>query len=533
MLLFGIFLCHDRKKRDYRKMVAGEEQFEHYLSEITVAYGKTQNIEEASFEVEEKEIITLQESHPYVKEYRAMCGIIEEDGDEQRNGSSVFQKNVQYLKEEIRQNLLLCKAKLHAFSGLDILALLPFFFLIPVESWAVSVSDGLQEYYRGSYGFLSTVALFLVTYLVYRIILWLLLPLGEPQKKYAVERFLLRYSWIEKMTDRYISRNYTRCLKKNEQLKQLQGFGNIREFLVKKVCFFIVGCFLSIAFFLSCHQAERTQILSQNGIPQYRLMGLQEEQRKEVELLYKKLAENAMQEDHTERFSALGGPMWTELEEKLGIRENEAAMQEIRGMMKQQAAQYGAIRWRWYELLLVLMAACLAALLPELKLFAREWKSREKRMSEGLRLQTVALLVVRYERITVEDILMHMENFAEIFQSQIAEAVDHFSYHRSRTLQKLKQDIPDEPVQRICDALEFCEELPVREAFLNLEEEREYFLKKNLEEQRNYQSESVALARMIAYLPLFLLIVLKMIVPFVAEGLTELSGYSQSMQGFF
>lgn len=133
----------------------------------------------------------------------------------------------------------------------------------------------------------------------------------------------------------------------------------------------------------------------------------------------------------------------------------------------------------------------------------------------------------------MEDILMHMENFAEIFQSQIAEAVDHFSYHRSKTLQKLKQDIPDEPVQRICDALEFCEELPVREAFLNLEEEREYFLKKNLEEQRNYQSESVALARMIAYLPLFLLIVLKMIVPFVAEGLTELSGYSQSMQGFF
>ena len=56
----------------------------------------------------------------------------------------------------------------------------------------------------------------------------------------------------------------------------------------------------------------------------------------------------------------------------------------------------------------------------------------------------------------------------------MAEAVDHFSYDRIRSLQKLKQEIPDEPVQRICDALEFCEELPVEEAFLNLEDERGY-----------------------------------------------------------
>lgn len=102
---------------------------------------------------------------------------------------------------------------------------------------------------------------------------------------------------------------------------------------------------------------------------------------------------------------------------------------------------------------------------------------------ECLRLQTVVLLLIHYEKTTVEEILSQMENFAVLFQSQMAEAVDHFSYDRIRSLQKLKQEIPDEPVQRICDALEFCEELPVEEAFLNLEDEREYFLKKNMEER--------------------------------------------------
>ena len=60
----------------------------------------------------------------------------------------------------------------------------------------------------------------------------------------------------------------------------------------------------------------------------------------------------------------------------------------------------------------------------------------------------------------------------------------------------------------------------VEEAFLNLEDEREYFLKKNMEERKNYQGECIALAKMAAYLPMFLLIILKLVVPFVAEGLS-------------
>ena len=73
----------------------------------------------------------------------------------------------------------------------------------------------------------------------------------------------------------------------------------------------------------------------------------------------------------------------------------------------------------------------------------------------------------------------------------------------------------------------------MEEAFLNLEDEREYFLKKNMEERKNYLGECIALAKMAAYLPMFLLIILKLVVPFVAEGLSELHAYSQSMTGFF
>ena len=54
-----------------------------------------------------------------------------------------------------------------------------------------------------------------------------------------------------------------------------------------------------------------------------------------------------------------------------------------------------------------------------------------------------------------------------------------------------------------------------------------------MEERKNYQGECIALAKMAAYLPMFLLIILKLVVPFVAEGLSELQAYSQNMAGFF
>lgn len=225
--------------------------------------------------------------------------------------------------------------------------------------------------------------------------------------------------------------------------------------------------------------------------------------------------------------------VWEELKQELSLTDNMQGTEEIAEALFLQVRAYHEIRIVWYHILFIAVVSILAFQIPEIFLVADQWKSREKRMNECLRLQTVVLLLIHYEKTTVEEILSQMENFAVLFQSQMAEAVDHFSYDRIRSLQKLKQEIPDEPVQRICDALEFCEELPVEEAFLNLEDEREYFLKKNMEERKNYQGECIALAKMAAYLPMFLLIILKLVVPFVAEGLSELHAYSQSMTGFF
>ena len=122
VILLLVFIRYDRKKRLWIKTVSQEEKFEHYLSELSATYGKQKNIEEAVAEVEESHTVTLPTEHSYVRIYGAMCAVIREDGDILSDGYSVFQRNLQYLKEEIRENLLLCKSKMHGFTGLDVLS---------------------------------------------------------------------------------------------------------------------------------------------------------------------------------------------------------------------------------------------------------------------------------------------------------------------------------------------------------------------------------------------------------------------------
>ena len=207
-----LFVRCNRRKNLWQKTVMQEEAFEHYLSELSVAYGKQKNITEAVSEVEEKYKITLPSEHSYVRVYEAVCAIIREDGDELADGYSVFQRNLQYLKEEIRENLLLCKAKMHGFMGLDLLAVLPVCFLPLVRIWAIRVSDGLAAYYYGSYGMLSTVLLFAGTIGIYGLILWLLLPEEEQKDRYQLEKWLLQFPWITNLLDRYVKKHYTKLL---------------------------------------------------------------------------------------------------------------------------------------------------------------------------------------------------------------------------------------------------------------------------------------------------------------------------------
>jgi hypothetical protein len=252
---------------------------------------------------------------------------------------------------------------------------------------------------------------------------------------------LLELPVLAAVIDRHIARHYSRCLKKNETLKMLQGFGNIREFLVRKLLWSLAGAggFLLL------------------------LIGY-----------------------------VLSGGLWQNV---------------LRALLL---------------LPLVMMGGYV---LPDLWLLVLQGRVEQEKAQETLRFETLLLIVMHYGRITVEEILRSLERFSVIFSRALQRAVDDFSYRRDQSLTHLKEDLGYEPAGKLVDALIACDEIPVSQAFYDLEGERAYNMEQYKQKAAALQREKAALARVVAFLPFVVLLALRLLIPFVLEGLTELKSY--------
>ena len=118
-----------------------------------------------------------------------------------------------------------------------------------------------------------------------------------------------------------------------------------------------------------------------------------------------------------------------------------------------------------------------------------------------------------------------MERFSVVFQDAVARALDDFSYQRRDALNRLKEDLAFEPAERLVEHLQACDEITIEQAFYDLEGERAYDMDQYKQEMESMQREKAALARVVAFVPFVLVLALRLIIPFVLEGLGQLSSY--------
>lgn len=376
-----------------------------------------------------------------------LCYTIRSFGDLRIQGVSLFVHNIRYIKEEVRTELLRRQEGRYAFLGLTALCVLPFFFSIPIQLWSASISGDLNRFYSGTYGFVTLMACFLLTVFCTVCVQELQYPTMPGTQKHTVVMRLLKNPLLSFLIDRRIAAHYSRYLKKNEMLKVLQGFGNIREFLVQK---------LLSACLCAC------------------LVGL--------------IAVGCF---------ATG------------------AGSRLPGILPLGAALLG----------IMMVSAVIGYYLPDAWVIILQVRTGQQKSEETLRFETLILIVMHYKRITVEEILRWMERFSVVFSRALQRAVDDFSYRRRESLEQLKEDLAYEPAIKLVDALIVCDDIPVAQAFYDLEGERAYHMEQHRQKVESLQREKAAFARVIAFLPFVALLALRLVVPFVLEGLMQMQSY--------
>ncbi len=280
LLIFNIVLCgvtaviyvrYAILKSNKNKDNALLQKLERYLLDLVNAYAKSDDIHKAL----ENSLI------PYSKDLRAeiqkindasrsagfsdeaayyirnaknsyfallfsLCSTIKAYGDRQINGVSLFAINLRYIKEEIRAALLRQKENHFAFMGLLELSVLPFIATPFIEGWAVGIDDGMSRFYMGATGFVSLMACFAVSVFCIIIIYELQYPTMPGIRKNRVLKRILKEPFLSLLLDTYVNRNYSRCLKKNMELKKLGEYMNIKEFLLKRMVYSCMSVFLTV-----------------------------------------------------------------------------------------------------------------------------------------------------------------------------------------------------------------------------------------------------------------------------------------------
>ena len=122
-----------------------------------------------SYYHEKQEYIDISPNHFFLTFY-SLCEAVLLYGDKKQDGTSIFLKNLGYLKEEINIELLK-RSKINGnFLGLKTISILPLFAINPIEKWAVFNIPELKDSYSGSFGIYTTIGLALISIVSYKFV---------------------------------------------------------------------------------------------------------------------------------------------------------------------------------------------------------------------------------------------------------------------------------------------------------------------------------------------------------------------------
>lgn len=172
-----------------------------------------------------------------------------------------------------------------------------------------------------------------------------------------------------------------------------------------------------------------------------------------------------------------------------------------------------------------LLIGMAGSFLPAGICFFRRLSAVQTRMLEILRFYNWILLQRENPGCCLETL---MEGFSELslyLRKQTERLFYDYMQKGIQTLEEAREREMYMPFARILEGLILCDSVSMELAFGNFKTEREYYMEQLRREQEKQVQDSVALGKVLAFLPLYALMAFMLIIPFVTQGLHMLQSY--------
>ena len=91
---------------------------------------------------------------------------------------------------------------------------------------------------------------------------------------------------------------------------------------------------------------------------------------------------------------------------------------------------------------------------------------------------------------------------------------------------EVKDEVSFAPFERMLDAFIASDVIGISSAFEDIEADRKYYVEKHKQENEEIAHNKALIAKFIAFVPLCLVILFKLILPFVLMGIKQLSEFN-------
>ena len=560
LLMFELFMIDTLIDGSVDKIdnVLLKEQIE-FFSEIRHAYHEFNMVEEAIYQVsqdEEKNVSRQGEKiyevlisddpetelekyydiapNSFLKEFAGISYLTKEFGDRKVNGASLYLKNVNNITQEMQLEILKRDKLNYVFQSLSVISIVPILMLEPLRSWAVSNFSFTANWYNGKSGMIVQILILLITFLSYILVRKLKdngsTNINTKNTENPWQEKIYKKKPIKRVVDLFIPKKGTKEYRKTTQMLKDSASPLKMEWLyVNRISLEIVTFIVSIIVFSQLHMIAINYVYTE-PTTEYDIIG-------DLDAKDKKKADELTKQDNEFLDKFRGKTKTTQDDIKKAVEKSkyyeEAEDSEIQTATERIYKKLQIVNseyMQWFELLLAFVFMIIAYMSP-IWLLMFQVKMRQLEMEdEVMQFQTIILMLMKIERVNVEIILEWLERYSNIFKPQITKCVNNYEAGAWEALEEMKEEVTYLPLIRIIESLQAAvEKIPIKDAFDELDSERDYYQAKRKESNERLISKKAMIGKVIGFAPMVCMFVGYLIIPLVFIGLTSMSNSFSSM----
>ena len=471
----------------------------------------------------------------YLKEFAGISYLTQEFGDRKVDGTSLYLKNLDNITQEMQMEILKRDKLNYTFQSLSIISIIPMAMLEPLKSWALSNFSFTKSFYNGKLGMIVQIIILLVTFVCYILIRKLKdngavnIKLENNQNPWQAKLYNIKP--VKRFVDLFIPKDGTKERRKiKEALKDAASKQKIQWLYINRLTLTVVVFIASIIMFMMLHNVQINYIYTE-PTTDYDLIGELDDRD------YRKAMETT--ETHNYFLDMFRGKLNTTQDdiEKAMRRSTyyrDADQETITSNAEQILEKLQTVNseyLKWFEILLAMVFAIIGYAAPYLMLKFQVIIRKMSMEDEVMQFQTIILMLMRLERVDVEMILEWMERYADIFKEPISRCLNDYESGSWEALEDMKSEVSFQPLIRIIESLQTAvEKVPIKEAFDELDSDREYYQDKRKEANDRLISKKGMIGRAIGFTPLVGIFVGYLVVPLVLIGLTSMTSSFETMQ---